>query len=164
MSLVGRSLVVGLLASLVLAALPPMVNAEPRARLASLDSPANHLPIQAGIGGDAERSSRDVGGPDVSGERDGEVIVTVPGSPQEPSSAGKPGRLGEVQRQGSVVAVFEDPFDPLIVIAVENGYLTVRLRCGLLCPSIHLGDYVVAEGRRRSEAVLDAVEVWVVAP
>ena len=71
---------------------------------------------------------------------------------------------GESQRQGNVVAVFQDPSDPLIVISVGSEYLTVRLRCGSLCPSIHLGDYVVAEGRRRSEDVFDAVEVWVVSP
>lgn len=62
------------------------------------------------------------------------------------------------------MAVFQDPADPLIVISIGSGYLTVRLRCGNLCPSIHLGDYVVAEGHRRSEAVFDAVEVWVVSP
>lgn len=71
---------------------------------------------------------------------------------------------GDGQRQGNVVAVFQDPSDPLIVISAGSGYLTVRLRCGNLCPSIHLGDYVVAEGRRRSDDVFDAVEVWVVSP
>jgi hypothetical protein len=82
-----------------------------------------------------------------------------------PSVTGKAPALADVQRQGSVVAVFEDPSDPLIVIAVEeNGYVTVRLRCGSLCPSIHLGDYVVVEGQRRSEAVLDASDVWVASP
>ena len=73
-------------------------------------------------------------------------------------------RPGDIQRQGSVVALFDDPTDPLIVIAVDNGYLTVRLRCGALCPSIRLGDVVVAAGQRRSEAVLDARDVWVVSP
>lgn len=73
-------------------------------------------------------------------------------------------RPGDIQRQGSVVALFDDPADPLIVIAVDSGYLTVRLRCGALCPRIHLGDVVVAAGQRRSEAVLDARDVWVVSP
>jgi hypothetical protein len=81
-----------------------------------------------------------------------------------PSTSDKPTRTGEEQRQGNVVAVIADPVDPLIVIEVENGYLTVRLRCGSLCPSVHLGDYVVVEGERRSEAVLDASEVWVATP
>lgn len=79
-------------------------------------------------------------------------------------AAGVSAPPGDGQRQGAVVAVFQDPNDPLIVISVGASYLTVRLRCGALCPSIHLGDYVVAEGRRRSEAVFDAVEIWVVSP
>src|SRR4051812_36156000 len=103
-------------------------------------------------------------GPGVSGERDGDATIPVPGVPRTPIAFGKGSRLAETQRQGSVVAVIEDPADPLIVIAVENGYVTVRLRCGTLCPSIHLGDYVVVEGQRRSEAVLDASDVWVATP
>lgn len=104
---------------------------------------------------------RDVNGPELSGPREGDVSVSQPRPPEPP---GKTARAGGVQRQGSVVAVFQDPADPLIVIAVENGFVTVRLRCGTLCPRIHLGDYVVVEGQRRSEAVLDAVDVWVATP
>jgi hypothetical protein len=100
----------------------------------------------------------------LTGARDGELSASSPAGTRMPSVTGKAPSLADVQRQGSVVAVFEDPSDPLIVIAVENGYVTVRLRCGTLCPSIHLGDYVVVEGQRRSEAVLDAVDVWVAAP
>jgi hypothetical protein len=100
----------------------------------------------------------------VIGARDGELSISSPMGTRMPSVTGKAPNLADVQRQGSVVAVFEDPSDPLIVIAVENGYVTVRLRCGSLCPSIHLGDYVVVEGQRRSEAVLDASDVWVAAP
>jgi hypothetical protein len=107
---------------------------------------------------------QDISGPDVSGGRDGDASVSQPGAPRGPVPAGKTARAGGVQRQGSVVAVFQDPADPLIVIAVESGYVTVRLRCGTLCPSINLGDYVVVEGQRRSEAVLDAVDVWVATP
>jgi hypothetical protein len=110
---------------------------------------------------------RDVGGPDSSGERAGGTGVApsagAPGAAQT-TAVGAPAPPSDLQRQGSVVAVFEDPADPLIVLAVENDYVTVRLRCGALCPSIHRGDYVIAEGRRRSEAVFDAEEVWVVAP
>jgi hypothetical protein len=112
----------------------------------------------------APTAVRDVNGPEVSAERDGDATVLPAGPAQAPILPGKTARVGGIQRQGSVVAVFEDPADPLIVIAVENGYVTVRLRCGTLCPSIHLGDYVVVEGQRRSEAVLDAVDVWVAAP
>jgi len=107
---------------------------------------------------------RDVGGPGMSGERDGDVTIPSSEPSGAPVASGKASRLAEIQRQGSVVAVIEDPADPLIVIAVENGYVTVRLRCGTLCPSIHLGDYVVVEGQRRSEAVLDASDVWVATP
>lgn len=105
---------------------------------------------------------RDIAGPLQPGERDaGATAVT----PARPTSGGQPvAPPGDGQRQGNVVAVFQDPIDPLIVISANSSYLTVRLRCGALCPNIHLGDYVVAEGRRRSEAVFDAVEVWVVAP
>ncbi|MGE3269961.1 MAG: hypothetical protein AB7P40_14510 [Chloroflexota bacterium] len=107
---------------------------------------------------------RDIGGPITSGERDAGV-AGPPAEQATPAPVSRtPSAPADIQRQGSVVAVFMDPADPLIVLAVESGYLTVRLRCGNLCPSIHLGDYVVAEGRRRSEAVLDAVEVWVVTP
>jgi hypothetical protein len=109
-------------------------------------------------------SVRDVNGPEMGAERDGDATISPPGAARAPVSTGKTARVGGVQRQGSVVAVFEDPADPFIVIAVENGYVTVRLRCGTLCPSIHLGDYVVVEGQRRSEAVVDAVDVWVAAP
>jgi hypothetical protein len=107
---------------------------------------------------------QDISGPDLSGGRDGDPSISQTGAPRTPQIPGKTARAGGVQRQGSVVAVFQDPADPLIVIAVESGYVTVRLRCGTLCPSISLGDYVVVEGQRRSEAVLDAVDVWVAAP
>jgi hypothetical protein len=111
---------------------------------------------------------RDIGGPESNGERAGGASISPgtggPDGTQATAIVGGPARPNELQRQGSVVAVFEDPADPLIVLAVENGYVTVRLRCGALCPSIHRGDYVIAEGRRRSEAVFDAEEVWVVVP
>ena len=121
-------------------------------------------PWSANAAAPAGVATRDVNGPETSGDRDGGPTVSQPGASRVPVPSGKAARVGGVQRQGSVVAVFEDPADPLIVIAVENGYVTVRLRCGTLCPSIHLGDYVVVEGQRRSEAVLDAVDVWVAAP
>jgi hypothetical protein len=145
--LVGRSLTVGLLG--VLLTCPPWVAAAPT-------SASGPLPV--------EIAARDVNGPDVNAERDGDATIAPSGTVRVPIPTGKTARVGGVQRQGSVVAVFADPADPLIVIAVENGYVTVRLRCGTLCPSIHLGDYVVVEGQRRSEAVLDAVDVWVAAP
>jgi hypothetical protein len=107
---------------------------------------------------------QDISDPDISAGRDGEASTSQAGAPRPPEPPGKTARAGGVQRQGSVVAVFQDPADPLIVIAVESGYVTVRLRCGTLCPRIHLGDYVVVEGQRRSEAVLDAVDVWVATP
>lgn len=107
---------------------------------------------------------QDISSPDISGGRDGAPSISEPGGGRTPEIPGKTARAGGVQRQGSVVAVFQDPADPLIVIAVESGYVTVRLRCGTLCPSINLGDYVVVEGQRRSEAVVDAVDVWVAAP
>ena len=107
---------------------------------------------------------RDVGAPTVGSEPPvGPSSSTLEGSRAQMPTGKVPRTPGE-QRQGSVVAVFEDPADPLIVIAVDNGFVTVRLRCGSLCPSIHLGDYVVVEGQRRSEAVLDAVDVWVATP
>jgi hypothetical protein len=141
--LVGRSLVAGLLAAWMLAGMPAP------ARAVALTAPAPSA----------------VGGVGVTGARDGELSISSPTGPRMPSVTGKAPNLADVQRQGSVVAVFEDPSDPLIVIAVEeNGYVTVRLRCGSLCPSIHLGDYVVVEGQRRSEAVLDASDVWVASP
>jgi hypothetical protein len=144
--LVRRSLIAGLLG--VLLSVPP---------LSAAPAPTSgHLP--------ADIAARDINGPDVNAERDGDVTLAPSGTARVPIPTGKTARVGGVQRQGSVVAVFEDPADPLIVIAVENGYVTVRLRCGSLCPSIHLGDYVVVEGQRRSEAVLDAVDVWVAAP
>jgi hypothetical protein len=114
-----------------------------------------------------DASLRDGGGTGVSSQRDGELSVASavgPAGSRAPLVTGRAPLLAEVQRQGSVVAMIEDPTDPLIVIAVENGYVTVRLRCGTLCPSIHLGDYVVVEGQRRSEAVVDAVDVWVAGP
>jgi len=77
---------------------------------------------------------------------------------------GKPLQPEDFQQQGSVVAVFDDPVDPLIVLAVDHGYLTVRLRCGSRCPTIHPGDYVIAEGQNRSEAVFDAMDIWIVSP
>ena len=112
---------------------------------------------------------RDIAGPAVPSERDADVgSGSSSGTPVGPASGIKSpvstAPPGEGQRQGNVVAVFQDPSDPLIVISVGSGYLTVRLRCGSLCPSIHLGDYVVAEGIRRSDSVFDAVEVWVVSP
>ena len=112
---------------------------------------------------------RDIAGPLAPDERDADVSIGSPaGTPNAPATGSKSAvpmaPPGESQRQGNVVAVFQDPSDPLIVISVGSGYLTVRLRCGSLCPSIHLGDYVVAEGRRRSDDVFDAVEVWVVSP
>jgi len=107
---------------------------------------------------------QDISGPDVSAGRNGDDSIAPSGAPHSPEPPGKTAQAGGVQRQGSVVAVFQDPADPLIVIAVESGYVTVRLRCGTLCPRIHLGDYVVVEGQRRSEAVLDAVDVWVATP
>ena len=118
-------------------------------------------------------SVRDIAGPVAPSERDADVsvgsTVGTPNSPPIPPITGTKPAVpaappGDGQRQGNVVAVFQDPSDPLIVIEVNSGYLTVRLRCGSLCPNIHLGDYVVAEGRRRSESVFDAVEVWVVSP
>jgi hypothetical protein len=109
--------------------------------------------------------AHDIAGPIVPVAPDPAATAGVHGPP---SSGARPAGVsappGDGQRQGSVVAVFQDPLDPLIVISAGNSYLTVRLRCGSLCPSIHLGDYVVAEGRRRSEAVFDALEIWVVAP
>jgi hypothetical protein len=144
--LVGRSLTAGLLG--VLLTCPPLA-AAPTSANATLPS---------------EVVARDVNGPNVNAERDGDATIAPSGTARVPIPTGKTARVEGVQRQGSVVAVFEDPADPLIVIAVENGYVTVRLRCGTLCPSIHLGDYVVVEGQRRSEAVLDAVDVWVAAP
>jgi hypothetical protein len=102
---------------------------------------------------------RDSGGPPLATETDSSDRGQAAPSPGQ-----VPSQPGDVQRQGNVVALFDDPADPLIVLAVENGYLTVRLRCGPLCPNIRLGDYVVAEGRRRSAAVLDARDVWVVTP
>jgi hypothetical protein len=143
--LVGRSLTAGLLG--VLLTCPPLV--------AATSASATLPPAIV---------ARDINGPDVNVERDGDATLAPSGTARVPIPTGKTARIGGVQRQGSVVAVFEDPADPLIVIAVESGYVTVRLRCGSLCPSIHLGDYVVVEGQRRSEAVLDAVDVWVAAP
>jgi hypothetical protein len=136
------------------------------------DRPATDTPGRAASAmlavADAERSPvrvgradalRDVGGPDTSDE---------PGpSPGLVATPGGPGKMPQpegLQQQGNVVAIFEDPTDPLIVIAVDHGYLTIRLRCGARCPPIQLGDYVVAEGHVRSEAVFDAVDVWIVNP
>lgn len=107
--------------------------------------------------------AQDISGPDVGAGRDGESTISQAEPWRPPAPPDKSARASGVQRQGSVVAVFQDPADPLIVIAVESGYVTVRLRCGTLCPNIHLGDYVVVEGQRRSEAVFDAVDVWVAA-
>ena len=141
--LVRRTVIVGLLTTWLLAAVAGPAQAA--------------LPVEV--------APRDVSGPGVSGDPNAGAVLPTPGVSEAPIVAGKaPPHLTDVQRQGSVVAVFEDPADPLIVIAVENGYITVRLRCGNLCPSIHLGDYVVVEGQRRSEAVLDAVDVWVATP
>ena len=114
-------------------------------------------------------SMRDIAEPASQSVRDGDASIGSPVRvPNTPTASIKPGVStgppGDGQRQGNVVAVFQDPADPLIVISIGSGYLTVRLRGGSLCPSIHLGDYVVAEGHRRSEAVFDAVEVWVVSP
>ncbi|MCC7372935.1 MAG: hypothetical protein IT306_31270 [Chloroflexi bacterium] len=108
--------------------------------------------------------AQDIASPVQPAERDADTTAIVPARPPAGGQPGTGTPRGDGQRQGSVVAVFQDPADPLIVISAATGYLTVRLRCGDLCPSIHLGDYVVAEGRRRSDAVFDAVEVWVVAP
>jgi hypothetical protein len=144
--LVGRSLAVGML--LVAWGLAGAV------------CPARAAPLAA-------LALRDGGGIGVGGQHDGALSVASSAGPagsRAPVVTGKAPLLAEVQRQGSVVAMFEDPTDPLIVIAVESGYITVRLRCGTLCPSIHLGDYVVVEGQRRSEAVVDAVDVWVAGP
>jgi len=117
------------------------------------------LPAQASATHVPGLMIRDTSGPPMSAEPGA-------GGPVRPAPPRGlvPSQPGDVQRQGNVVALFDDPTDPLIVLAVENGYLTVRLRCGPLCPSIRIGDYVVAEGRRRSEAVLDARDVWVVSP
>lgn len=113
---------------------------------------ASHVPVSV---------IRDTSGPPVSTETaaDGQTAATPAGA-----RGMVPSQPGDVLRQGNVVALFHDPTDPLIVLAVEHGYLTVRLRCGSLCPSIRIGDFVVAEGQRRSEAVLDARDVWVVVP
>lgn len=107
---------------------------------------------------------RGVAGPVAAGPHEAGEAEPVSNPAPEPAAGGKPTVPGDAQRQGNVVAVFLDPSDPLIVISAENGYVTVRLRCGSLCPTIRLGDFVVAEGRRRSEAVFDASEVWVVQP
>jgi hypothetical protein len=117
------------------------------------------LPAQAGATHVPGLMVRDTSGPPIS------AAPGADGPAQTAPPRGLvPSQPGDVQRQGNVVALFDDPTDPLIVLAVENGYLTVRLRCGPLCPSIRIGDYVVAEGSRRSEAVLDARDVWVVTP
>src|SRR5437660_327112 len=52
---------------------------------------------------------RDISGPGVSGARDGEVTISSPGASGAPIASGKSTRLSEIQRQGSVVAVIEDP-------------------------------------------------------
>jgi len=112
--------------------------------------------------------TQDIAGPVMPPDRDPAAAGSATGVHGPPSTETRPSGVsappGDGQRQGSVVAVFQDPNDPLIVISAGASYLTVRLRCGALCPSIHLGDYIVAEGRRRSEAVFDAVEIWVVSP
>lgn len=122
------------------------------------------LLLPARVGDAATAPARDPSSPSPSSARDSGGGTITSGSPDVPSTTGKPAASSAVQSQGSVVAIYEDPTDPLIVIAVDSGYLTVRLRCGTACPSIRLGDYVVADGRRRSDVVFDASEVWVVAP
>jgi hypothetical protein len=157
----------GLTASLIILSWPATpIAGEPLARTG--------FGMRASAPGDAALARRgagttpglhDVGGPASSAE---------PGALPGPASAagpirsadgtGKAARPEDVQQQGSVVAIFNDPTDPLIVIAVDHSYLTVRLRCGDRCPTVRTGDYVVADGLGRSEAVFDADDVWVVGP
>jgi len=116
-------------------------------------------------GGIAAAPLYDIGGPPASTSPEAPADVSGPAGPsQPPAPPGKPPQPEDVQQQGSVVAVFDDPVDPLIVLAVDHGYLTVRLRCGSRCPAIHPGDYVIAEGQSRSEAVFDAMDIWIVSP
>jgi hypothetical protein len=165
---VRRLLVAGLTATVIATSRPALLAAagEP---IATASFGVRALPP-----GDADRARgsagpapalHDVGGPELSSEPGTRPGATSAPSPARPTDAtGKATRPEDIQQQGSVVAVFDDPVDPLIVIAVDHGYLTVRLRCGDRCPTIHRGDYVVAEGLGRSEAVFDADDVWVVGP
>jgi hypothetical protein len=142
---IGRLLVAGLAAT-------AMAMSQPDATHAASQSRAGAPPLH------------DVGSPSTAGESSAAPDEAPPPlAPARTASAtGKEVRPEDLQQQGNVVAVFDDPADPLIVIAVDGGYLTVRLRCGAQCPTIHPGDYVVAEGEDRSEAVFDADDVWIV--
>ena len=150
---VGRLLVAGLTAAILATSRPDAAHA------ASVPLTSADASVQPAL--------RDVGGPSASDEpstEPGTALAPAP-IPVHPASApGKEVRPEDLQQQGSVVAVFEDPVDPLIVLAVDGGYITVRLRCGAHCPTIRRGDYVVAEGEGRSEAVFDAVDVWIIGP
>jgi hypothetical protein len=142
---VGRLLVAGLAATVIATSRPDAAHA------------ASQLPTAA-------PPLHDVGGPNTAGAPSSEPDAPLPAPVRTTSATGKEVRPEDLQQSGNVVAVFNDPADPLIVIAVDGGYLTVRLRCGAQCPTIHPGDYVVAEGEDRSEAVFDASDVWIIGP
>ena len=164
---VRRLLVAGLIASVITTSRPatradgqPLATAHASAA-PLIASAADRAHGRAG----APSALRDGGLTDATGEAGAQPEAASPAGLARPADVtGKATGPEDVQQQGSVVAVFQDPVDPLIVIAVDHGYLTVRLRCGDRCPTIHQGDYVVAEGSSRSEAVFDADDVWVVTP
>ena len=77
--------------------------------------------------------------------------------------------LDEYQTEGNVIAVGDDAAvtvgegvgEPAIVIANRDGKVTVILRCGSQCPTVHVGDYVVISGEKIHELLYIAYDVSV---
>jgi hypothetical protein len=103
------------------------------------------------------------------------VSVAIPEDNQD-----KRPRLTEEQRQdkqhtnqsnrddlyveGNVIEVHQDESPPYVVIANRDGLVRVNLLCGGQCPTVHVGDYLTAEGEKQNEQLFDATDASVSHP
>jgi sugar lactone lactonase YvrE len=67
----------------------------------------------------------------------------------------------EYYTEGDVAEVHQDETPPYVLIAMRDGVQRINLLCGNDCPTIHVGDYLTAEGEKQHEQLFDATEVSV---
>jgi hypothetical protein len=67
----------------------------------------------------------------------------------------------DVTTEGNVLEVVADAQGLTIVIGNVDGPVTVLLRCGARCPTIHVGNYVEVDGEKIHEQLYEAESVTV---
>ena len=119
-------------------------------------SPTPTVPALEPSGGDDKGAP---GGPNRTREKDKDQQVTE----EQRQQGQRTNRYGQDQYrvEGNVKEFRTVDGEPAIILANRDGDVVVILRCGGSCPTVKVGDYVVAEGEKEHEQLFYAESVSV---